>query len=668
MNRRKRKSGLNGLPLPTPSEAAFEKLLASFEGSAGNDDQTPHALSPAHPEFASPLGESADDFVGRLFEQKQKFLAPRTIGEAEHFNTKIVGVSFEGRQDIVAGLRPNDRLTLERQPDNPQDPNAIAVLYGNLQLGYIRAEHAVHLAPNLDAGVTYRSHVTSLTGGGDRHRGVNIVVERVRSSQMVSMRSATMERDAQGIRRALIGEQPVRREQQAVLERVECAKNTLAVLGTGRGKSFCFQYPAAVRALESGQKTVAVYPLRALANDQYEALRRRFDGLGLRMFRANGSIDADERTALMDALHDGSWDLLFATPEFLQFHRAAFSRSSLPALVVVDEAHHLYDSRHRPAYGRLGEVIRGLEAPQVLALTATAGDAAFAHVVRELAIESWVIDPTVRENLSVIDARERADKHGYLRQLFDDSGRGIVYCNSRPESVKVAERLRAAFGNEVAYYHAGLGPTERLAVEELFRNGTLRVVVATSAFGEGIDLPDVREVVHYHLNFNFTEFNQQAGRAGRDGKPARIHLLFGERDRSLNEYIIDCQAPTLTTLREIYKGMRGLSPSNEVRMTLVDVARTLDLQRVKEATIGAAVRIFEDSGLVELGTGEEGRFIRFLPARGRVDLTKNERFAEGEAERESFARFSEFVLTASASALENIINRPIYPQNVELMK
>jgi single-stranded-DNA-specific exonuclease len=658
MNRRKRKKAPDRLPLPTASEAAFEKLLSSLDSDRAD---TPVAA------VAVASQPARDDFIARLYDEKERFLAPRTIGDAERFNTKVVGVSFEGRQDIVAGLQTGATLTLERQPANQYDPNAVAVFYGTLQLGYIKKEHAVHLAPKLDAGIAYRSHITSLTGGGELHRGVNILVERVSASVGTVAQPASAQADAAAIRAALIGDQPIRAAQHAVLERLDAGKNTLAVLGTARGKSFCFQYPAALRALESGRKTIAIYPLRALANDQYEATRRRLGGFGLRMFRANGSIDADERAALMDALREGTWDLLFATPEFLQFHRDAFSASSLPSLVVVDEAHHLYESRQRPAYGRLRAVVRELGAPQVLALTATARDDAFAHVVKELAIDAWVIDPTVRENLQVMDARE-ADKAAYLRDLFEGSGRGIVYCNSRSESVKVAERLRIAFGNDVIYYHGRLGTAERLEVERMFRDGEVRVVVATTAFGEGIDLPDVREVVLYHLNFNFTEFNQQAGRAGRDGQPARIHLLFGERDRGLNEFLINQEAPTLPVLREIYRGLRGLSASGEVRLTLADIHRTLDIPRTNDVTMGAAVRIFEESGLVETASDDDGRFIRMLPASERVDLTKNEQFAEGEAERENFARFAEFVLTAGARTLESIINRPIYPRNVALQQ
>jgi len=651
---KERKKEADRLPLPTSSEAAFEKLLASYLGSGVAVGE-------------SPKSRARDEFVARLYAHRDKFLAPRTIAASERFNTKIVGVSFEGRQDIVSGLHVGASLTLERQPENPHDPNAIAVFFGNLQLGYIRKEHAVHIAPAIDSGVAYRSYVSLLTGGGERNRGVNIVVERARAPEFDSKVSASIDADAAAIRHALIGDNTIRPEQQAVLERLENGKNTLAVLGTGRGKSFCFQYPAAVRALDGGQRTVAVYPLRALANDQFEAARRRFDGFGLRIFRANGSIDATERAGLFDALADGSWDIVFATPEFLQFHLDAFSRSSQPSLVVVDEAHHVYDSRHREAYSRLGDAIRELGAPQVLALTATAHEKAFGHIMQELAIESWVIDPTVRVNLHVIDARETVDKVAYLRELFEGSGKAIVYCNSKPETVNVAEQLRKTFGNETIYYHGGLDNEARLTAERFFREGDVRVVVATTAFGEGIDLPDVRDVVLYHLNFSFTEFNQQAGRAGRDGAPARIHLLFGEKDRALNEFLINRGAPTLPVLREIYKGMRELARNGIVRTSPLEIERTLDIRGVKEQTIGAAVQIFEETALLEIDGDEEGRFVRFLPARERIDLTKNERFAEGEAERENFARFADLALSANAQALETIINRPIYPSDVALM-
>ncbi|HEY9179113.1 MAG TPA: helicase-related protein, partial [Candidatus Baltobacteraceae bacterium] len=592
------------------------------------------------------------------------------IGERDSFPTKIVGVSFEGRQDVVAGLKPGHELELTRQPDNPVDANAIAVHYGTLQIGFLRKQIAKHLAPLIDGGILYTARIEHVTGGTQgKNFGVNIRVERASSGVAGAQPlTAPAAADHETLRRALIGEGVPHDAQNAVLARLEAGKNTLAVLGTGRGKSFCFQYPAAYRALESEQKTLVIYPLRALANDQFDALTRRFDGFGLRIFRANGSIAAEERSALMGALRSGSWDMVLATPEFLQFHREAFTGPGAPSFVVVDEAHHIYESKHRAAYGKLGETIAGLGKPQILALTATAADDAFKAIVADLAIDAWVIDPTVRENLHVVDARGTKEKLAYLNRVFEEPGKGIVYCNSRTEATKTADALRKRLGNEVMFYHAGMPSPERAQVETRFRAGELRVIVATSAFGEGIDLPDVRNVVLYHLNFDFTEFNQQAGRAGRDGGAARIHLLFGDTDRRINEFIIDQEAPTLNVLRALYRGMKTLGANGTLRMTYVDIARTLELDKANERTVSTAVRIFEDELLVETGIDDDGRYMRFLPVSGKVDLTKNERFAEGEAAREDFARFCNLILTADAHTLQRIINRPIYPERVELRR
>ncbi|MDQ6930268.1 MAG: DEAD/DEAH box helicase [Candidatus Eremiobacteraeota bacterium] len=660
MNRRP-KPTTKRLPPPTKSEAAFERALEAFSSKGAPRGASQPAL----------IAETRDAFIDQLFARKNEFLEDdrfRTIGEAASFFTKIVGVSFEGRQDIVAGLTEGSPLHLERQPDNAYDTNAIAVHFGSLQIGFVKKDIARHLAPKIDSGTNYHVEVGSLTGGGEKNFGVNIFVRREHASASLSIEIERGRAGGDALRAALIGDRPLRESQREVLSRLQRGRNTLAVLGTGRGKSFCFQYPAAMRALESRQKTLVIYPLRALANDQYEALIKRFDGFGLRIFRANGSISPDERSDLMNALETGAWDIILATPEFLQFHDRAFGSPSKPDFVVIDEAHHLYDSQHRAAYGKLGSLVASLGTTQILALTATAGDNAFAHIVKELRIDAWVIDPTVRENLIVKDARGRKDKERYLGDVFEGSGKGIVYCNSRTGAVKVAESLRAAFGNQVAFYHAGVPTPERLAVERLFREGEVRIVVATSAFGEGIDLPDVRDVVLYHLNFNFTEFNQQAGRAGRDGKPARIHLLFGQADRRINDFIIDREAPTLPLLRQIYKGMRGLTTGGYQRSTFVDIARTLELDKANERTISVATRIFEGAGLLESGVDDDGRFLRFISPVSKVDMTKNERFAEGEAEREDFSKFCDLILSANPAALQNIINRPIYPQGVDLLR
>jgi single-stranded-DNA-specific exonuclease len=649
----------DGLP-PTKSEAAFERLVATFG--------VPRNAAPPSPAAA---------FLDELYAKSDAFLDRdpyASIGDSFGFNTKIVGVTFEGRQDLIGGLQPGAELELVRQPDNAFDPNAVAVHFGRLQLGFVRKPIAARIAPNIDAGERYRAEVRHITGGGTRSAGVNIWVTRERPEPV---REGTGQRAHAGdVQRALLGERPLRDAQRAVLERVASGRNTLAVLGTGRGKSLCFQLPAAIGALERDAKTIVLYPLRALANDQYEALIRRLEPLGLRIFRANGAIDAGERAALMDALESGAWDIVCTTPEFMHFHVDRFTNErSRPALLVVDEAHHLIESTHRPAYGRVADVMRKLGSPQVLALTATAGDDVFAGIRRELAIDAWVIDPTIRENLTVVEARGVTNKVDYIRRNIDAEGKAIVYCNSRTEATKVAEKLRTTLGDIVAFYHAGVGSAERLQVEQFFRAGTIRVIVATSAFGEGVDLPDVRDVFLYHLNFDITEFNQQSGRAGRDGAPAQIHLLFGERDRNINDFILERDAPPLHTLRNIYREMKKIAgPSTGsgqamIRMTYADIASAIDLgDKVADKTIGSAVRIFTDANLLEMSEDDDGRYVRFREVNGKVDLTQNERFAEGEAERESFKQFCELVLKAAPDVLQTIINRPIYPSNVPHMR
>jgi single-stranded-DNA-specific exonuclease len=283
------------LPLPTASEAAFERLVATF----------------GRPQAAIPSPAAA--FLAELYAKQAEYRERDrfdSIGESFGFNTKIVGVTFEGRQDLIAGLQPGQELELVRQPDNAFDANAVAVHFGRLQLGFVRKQIAARIASNIDAGERYRAEVRHITGGGTRSVGVNIWVTRERSQPVRAPAATAARAQAADVQRALLGDRPLRDAQHAVLERVRAGHNTLAVLGTGRGKSLCFQLPAATAALEHGAKTIVLYPLRALANDQYEALIRRLEPLGLRIFRANGAIDVTERAALMDALESGTWDIV----------------------------------------------------------------------------------------------------------------------------------------------------------------------------------------------------------------------------------------------------------------------------------------------------------------------------------------------------------------------
>ena len=238
------------------------------------------------------------------------------------------------------------RSSCGAEADNPHDPNAIAVHYGQLQLGFFNKRLAAHIAPLMDAGARYGARVASLTGGPStgpgqaelagyeplkKHRGVNVAIEReALGVQLLRADGATQRPGAEAdaaetgerVRCALIGASVPHEAQRAVLERVEAGKNTLAVLGTGRGKSFCFQYAAAMRAFSDGQKTLVIYPLRALANDQFEAIRRTLEPWRPRLFRANGSISPARARRTVRGLRRRVGCRL-ATPSSSSFHRDA---------------------------------------------------------------------------------------------------------------------------------------------------------------------------------------------------------------------------------------------------------------------------------------------------------------------------------------------------------
>ena len=220
-------------------------------------------------------------------------------------------------------------------------------------------------------------------------------------------------------------------------------------------------------------------------------------------------------------------------------------------------------------------------------------------------------------NLHVVDARGTRDKNAYLSQLFGSSEnaveKAIVYCNSRTEVTTVARRLRRELRNRVMFYHAKMPNAERLEVERLFREGRLRVVIATSAFGEGIDLPDVADVVLFHLNFDFGEFNQQAGRAGRDGAPASIHLLYGQKIDRLTNFHRPRRAAARVTAR-IYRGLKNLARDRVLRGGDTELAGILGIDRSASAPLPrryASFRIRISSRSARMTTGVTCAYCRW---------------------------------------------------------
>lgn len=640
---------------------------------------------------------AAEALVEEIFESADRIIAREEysgIEDAESFHTKLAGVSFEGRQQSVERLEPGLPLRLERCPDNEYDPNAIA-LYDPAgdQVGFFNRRLAAVLAPVIDAGVVYDVEVTDVTGGVDgKSRGVNVLVSRrmdadaTEVSELAARRRQTLAQlDAttldEELTRAFIGDRSLHEAQQRALDALDRGERTLAIMATGRGKSLIFQLHACRLALRLQRASVLVFPLRALVNDQAFHLEEVLAAIGLKVAVITGESNPVTRDTVFSDLSCGMVDVVLTTPEFLHHHAGRFAETGRIGFVVVDEAHHVAMSRagHRPAYARLGEALEEIAAQgdttlAVLAVTATAGDEQV-HAIREaLGIQTVIADPSVRSNLVIEDRRTGADKDGYIAALAAAGEKMVIYVNSRDQSVRIARMLRKRvpeMGFRVVFYNAGLTRSARHAVERAFREGEIRVVVATSAFGEGINIPDIRHVVLFHMPFSDIEFNQMSGRAGRDGATARIHILFGIKDACLNETILSSVAPDRETMASLYRVLRdlGAAAPDGFEMTNAEIAAMVASRtpgsRLNDKGVSAGVGVFRELGFVESDGFGAYRRLKILPQpEGKRELTTSVRYSEGLEEIQEFAEFKEWVLGASASDLLARFNRPILPSHI----
>lgn len=638
----------------------------------------------------TPAESPAKRLVEELFERADEYLAREEysgIVDEPTFNTKLVGVTFEGRQEHIAALVPATPLRLERRPDNPYDANAIAVLAPDgTQVGFLNRRLAAVLAPAVDKGVEYDIELTEVTGGEDgKSLGVNVrlmrrdlaavddleVFARESRLELSRLSGSTLEDE---LRKRFIGESSLHDAQIRSLELLDTGASVLTVMATGRGKSLIFHLHAARISLRGGGASVFVFPLRALVSDQAHHLERTFARLGLTVAVITGESAQSRRDEVFSALAAGDVDVLLTTPEFLQFHVGRFAESGRIRFMVVDEAHHVAASRagHRPAYAELGTVRRLLGEPTVLAVSATV-DTRSAEVIRStLRIDRIVEDPTVRANLELADHRRIRDKDAYVAAVVARGEKVVVYVNSREQTVRLARMLRArvpAVAHRIAFYNGGLSRATRALVEEEFRGNGLSVVVSTSAFGEGVNIPDIRHVVLYHLPFSAVEFNQMAGRAGRDGRSATIHLVFGQHDARINETILSSGAPVREDMAILYRTLKRIQdvegPAFEMtnaeiaeRSARTDAKFTLD-----ERGVSSALGIFRELGLV---TGEgHGPYRRLtLPEVDvKVELDSSVRYLEGLDELAQFAEFKRGVFEASADDLLRRFNRPILPSS-----
>lgn len=388
--------------------------------------------------------------------------------------------------------------------------------------------------------------------------------------------------------------------QEEVISRVLQRQDTLAILATGAGKSLTYQLPA----LLLDGTTIVVSPLIALMKDQIDVLRER----GIHNVVAlNSTLSDDQEVRVRQRVASGAVKIVYTTPEKLEDESfLSLLQAIRVPLFVVDEAHCISQWGHdfRPAYLALGGAIKKLGRPAVLALTATATPAVREDILHQLDIEH--VKPIVRgfdrPNL-VYEARKAqkgADKLKILTSLFAGSnalaGTGIVYTATIKNALEVQHHLNHALDVPAAVYHSKLHKEERTSVQNLFMDEAIRAVVATNAFGLGIDKPNIRFVVHYDLTGSLEAYTQEAGRSGRDGLPSRCILIYRMSDTRVQNYFLTGKYPGIEEVQRVFGTIEVFGDQAD-GVSMADLRKILQLPLTKLRVILA---LLKKSGYIEI--------------------------------------------------------------------
>ena len=384
--------------------------------------------------------------------------------------------------------------------------------------------------------------------------------------------------------------------QRDVIEAIASGRDVMCVMPTGGGKSLCYQLPSLAR----DGITIVISPLIALMKDQVDSLTQ----LGISANLINSTLSLREQEDVMESMVRGDLDLVYVAPERLRNGRfLEILQQCKITLLAVDEAHCVSEWGHdfRPDYSRLGQVRkRYLGDLQTVALTATATPMVRDDVAKLLGLKEPDVFVTgfARTNLhfGVSQSKSDHEKDSQLTEFVKaQNGAGIIYAATRKACETIGEWLPERTRRPIGVYHGGMESEQRRMVQERFMEGKLAAIVATNAFGMGIDKSDIRFVAHYNMPGTLEAYYQEAGRAGRDGLESDCRLFFSYQDRYIQEFFIENRYPSKDVVRKVYEYLRK-RPEDPIELTLDQVREAIGAE--SSEAVGTAQTLLAKAGVM----------------------------------------------------------------------
>lgn len=440
----------------------------------------------------------------------------------------------------------------------------------------------------------------------------------------------------------VFGLERLRPGQREIIEAVLRGEDVLAIMPTGAGKSLCYQLPA----LQLEGMTIVVSPLISLMKDQTDKLTE----IGLEAANLNSSVTESEQQESLAQVKSEQSDFIFTTPERLTDEDfLAAIRAKTIDFVVVDEAHCISNWGHdfRPAFLQMREAFRQLKNPPVLALTATATPEVIEDIKKQLdRPQMRVVNGGIfRQNLNfeVVHTTSDTEKRQRLAEILRETeGAKIIYCATVKAVEEVTKTLCDA-GFAAECYHGKLSAKTRTDVQNRFMAGEIETIVATNAFGMGVDKPDIRAVVHWQIPGSLEAYYQEAGRAGRDGEASRCILLYDTRDRRVQQFFLGGRYPSADDCLTIYNALEGTQTAESV--TFEQIKETVgDALGANKLRVG--LNLFKDEKIVRERRGARFEILKKHLSGDEIRSIAETYVTRGMSDREKLERMMSYAQSA----------------------